>query len=213
MDSEGAGAASERTPARRPAPAQRPIVDVIRDRWSARAIDAERAVAPSQVATLLEAARWAPSNGNAQPWRYLVFDDTVAEARVRARECLRPRNDWAWQAPVLLLSIVHRYWPDSDEVNPTALHDVDAASMALCLQATAEGLVCHQMAGFDRERTRRVFALPPDADPVAFVAIGYPGRIAELEPSRRQRELRDRRRRPVNETAFVGGYDGPGFET
>jgi hypothetical protein len=55
MDSEGAGAASERTPARRPAPAQRPIVDVIRDRWSARAIDAERAVAPSQVATLLEA--------------------------------------------------------------------------------------------------------------------------------------------------------------
>src|SRR5918996_3854877 len=119
MDSERAALAGERTPARRPAPAQRPIVDVIRDRWSPRAIDAERAVAASQVATLLEAARWAPSNGNAQPWRYLVFDDTVAQAR--------------------------------------------------------------------------------------------PGPIAELEPSRRQRELRDRRRRPVNETAFVGGYDGPGF--
>jgi nitroreductase len=85
--------------------------------------------------------------------------------------------------------------------------------MALCLQATAHGLVCHQMAGFDRERTRRVFSLPPDADPVAFIAIGYPGRIAELDSSRQQRELRDRRWRPVSETAFVGGYEGPGFDS
>jgi nitroreductase len=113
---------------------------------------------------------------------------------------------------VLLLTLVRHFWPDSDEVNPTALHDVGAASLALCLQATAEGLVCHQMAGFGPERTRHAFALPPEVDPVAFIAVGHPGRLLSLDPSRRQRELRDRRRRPVDRTAFVGRWGGPGFD-
>ncbi|HSK90503.1 MAG TPA: nitroreductase family protein [Euzebyales bacterium] len=198
-------------PARRPAPVEHEVLDVVRDRWSARAIDPAAGVAREQVARLLEAARWAPSSGNAQPWRYVVFDDTVPAARARARRCLRPRNAWAWAAPVLLVSAVQRCWPDSDEPNPSALHDVGAASMALCLQAVAEGLVCHQMAGFDRAAAREVCGLPSELDPVAFIAVGRPGRLGDLEPSRQRRELRDRRRRPISGTAFVGGCAGPGF--
>jgi nitroreductase len=202
---------AQRSPARRPADVDHPVLAVVRDRWSPRAMAAGAAVDPGAVATMLEAARWAPSSGNAQPWRYIVFDDTVPAERERARACLKPRNEWAHAAPVLMVSVVSRTWPDSDEINPSALHDVGAASMALCLQATALGLVCHQMAGFDRRRARDVCALPAGSDPVAFIAVGHPGRLDDLDPSRRRRELRERRRRPIAETAFVGRYGGPGF--
>jgi nitroreductase len=202
---------ARRSPARRPAEVAHPVLAVVRDRWSARAIDPDAVVDRTDLATMLEAARWAPSSGNAQPWRYLVFDDTVPAERERARACLKPRNEWAYAAPVLLVSVVSLTWPGSDEVNPSALHDVGAASMALCLQATALGLVCHQMAGFDPQRAREVCALPDGTAPVAFIAVGHPGPLAALDPSRRRRELRDRRRRPIAETAFVGGYGGPGF--
>lgn len=200
-----------RTPARRAAVTDHQVLEVIATRWSPRAIASDTAVARVDIARILEAARWAPSSGNAQPWRYLVFDATVPEARQRARACLAPRNDWARAAPVLLVSVVRHLWPDSDERNPSALHDVGAASMALCLQATALGLVCHQMAGFDQQRAREVCAIPDDCAPVAFIAVGYPGRLADLDPFRRRREARERRRRPIAASAFVGGFDGPGF--
>lgn len=202
---------AQRSPARRPAEVDHPVLAVVRDRWSARAIAADVGVDRGDVATMLEAARWAPSSGNAQPWRYVVFDGTVPTERERARACLKPRNEWARAAPVLMVSAVCRTWPGSDEVNPSALHDVGAASMAMCLQATALGLVCHQMAGFDTQRAREICALPDGTDPVAFIAVGRPGRLADLDPSRRRRELRERQRRPIAETAFVGGYGGPGF--
>ena len=200
-----------RTPPLRPAPTDQPILDVLRNRWSARAIDSQRPVDRGVIGVLLEAARWAPSSGNVQPWRYLVFDDSVPEARERARGCLRPGNAWARRAPVLLLSLVSRWWPDSTDPNPSALHDLGAASFSLCLQATSMGLVAHQMAGFDRDRVRTEFTVPAGTDPVACIAIGHPGLIAALDDSRRQREQRPRRRRPVEQTAFMGGYHGPGF--
>lgn len=198
-------------PVCRPAPTDHAVLDVLAARWSARAIAPDVPVARADVARLLEAARWAPSSGNAQPWRYVVFDDTVAEQRERARACLRPRNAWALAAPVLLLSVVRQTWPDSIEVNPSALHDVGAASLALALQASALGLVCHQMAGFDRERARQVCGLPAHTAAVAFIAVGHPGRLDDLDQRRRQRELRPRTRRPIAQTATLGALDGPGY--
>lgn len=200
------------TPTQRPAPVDHPIVPLLAGRWSARAIDPDRPVPPAQVARLLEAARWAPSSGNVQPWRYLVFDDAVPEARARARACLRRGNAWAHRAPVLLLSTVSRWWPDSTDVNPSALHDVGAASLSLCLQAVAEGLVAHQMAGFDRAAARQRFAIPEGTDPVAFIAVGHPGRPEDLDARRRDRERAPRQRRPLVDTATHGGYQGPGYQ-
>lgn len=198
------------TPAARPAVTDRPILKVLAQRWSARAIDPSRAVSRAQVATVLEAARWAPSSGNAQPWRYLVFDASVPQALDRARACLSRGNAWAYRAPVLLLSLVDRYWPDSDDLNPRALHDVGAASLSLCIQAVSDGLVAHQMAGFDSALARVRFAIPDRMDPVAFIALGHPGPIDLLDDRRRERERAPRRRRPVQQSAFVGGWGGSG---
>ena len=195
----------------RPAPTTRPILEVLAGRWSSRAIDPDRPVSRAQLAVLLEAARWAPSSGNVQPWRYLVFDAEVPEARAQARDCLRRGNVWAHRAPVLLLSLVDCCWPDSTDPNPSALHDVGAASLSLVLQAMAEGLVAHQMAGFDRARARERFAVPDRLDPVAFIAVGHPGRADLLDDRRRDREQAPRRRRPISATAFVGRWGGPSF--
>lgn len=199
------------TPAARPAPTDREILPVLAERWSARAIDRTRPVSSAQVATLLEAARWAPSSGNAQPWRYLVFDERVPAAREQARDCLRRGNAWARLAPVLLLSVVELYWPDSDDRNPKAHHDVGAASLALCVQAVSDGLVAHQLAGFDAHRAHELFGIGDRAEPVAMIAIGYPGPITVLDERRRDRETARRRRRPVGEFARLGGCDGPVF--
>lgn len=202
---------SEISPAARPAPVDRPILSTLANRWSARAIDPTRPVPRQVLLTLLEAARWAPSSGNAQPWRYLVFDDSVPEARDVARSCLNRGNAWAKQAPVLLLSVVVNTWPDSDERNRSALHDLGAASFSLVIQGTAEGLVAHQMAGFDVEAARAAFAVPNHADPMAMIALGYPGSVDDLPEDKRERERRPRRRRPIAETAFLGRFGGPGL--
>lgn len=204
-------AARQVTPASRPAPTDREILPALAERWSARAIDRTRPVSSAQVATLLEAARWAPSSGNAQPWRYLLFDERVPAARAQARDCLRRGNAWARLAPVLLLSVVELYWPGSDDRNPMARHDVGAASMALCVQATADGLVAHQMAGFDADRARELFGIEDRAAPVAMIAIGHPGPVGVLDAGRRDRETAPRTRRPVAEIARLGGFDGPDF--
>jgi nitroreductase len=201
--------ATRGTPFTRRAPTDHAIVDLLAGRWSSRAIDPDRSVDRTQLLVLLEAARWAPSSGNVQPWRYLVFDALVPDALDRARGCLRRGNAWAHRAPVLLLSLVERYWPDSTDPNPSALHDVGAASLSLCLQAAADGLVAHQMAGFDRALARERFGLPDRIDPVAFIAIGHPGRADLLDERRRDREQAPRRRRPVAQTAFVAAWDGP----
>lgn len=195
----------------RPAPTDRAILPALAQRWSARAIDPARAVPRAQVATLLEAARWAPSSGNAQPWRYLVFDDAVPEAREQARDCLRRGNAWARRAPVLLLSLVQLFRPDSDERIPTAHHDLGAASMALCVQAVADGLVAHQMAGFDAQLARSSFGVGDRFEPLAMIAIGHPGPVTVLDEGRRERETAPRHRRPVGEIARMGHSDGPAF--
>ncbi len=204
-------------PESRRAPVDHPILEVLAARWSSRAIDPDRPLDPSTLHRVLEAARWAPSSGNAQPWRYVVFDERVPAALEQARDCLSAGNAWARRAPALLLSVAVRSWPPRpgkpprDGHNPHAVHDVGAASFALMLQATAEGLVVHQMSGFDRELARDAFAVPADAEPMAMIALGHPGDPAQLPPDLAQREARPRVRRPVHETAVLGGFHGPGL--
>ena len=195
-------------PVARRAPVHRPILDELAARWSPRAIAPDRPVPHSAVLTVLEAARWAPSSGNAQPWRYVLYDEEVVEAREGARATLKDGNTWARSAPVLLLCAVATTWEGSDDPNPMALHDVGAASMALSLQAFAEGLVVHQLAGFDREAMRRVAELPAGIDPVTLIALGYPGSIENLPDRLQQRERRERSRRPVSEIAWRGAIHG-----
>jgi nitroreductase len=186
-----------------------PIHDLLARRWSPRAMDPDRRVAPEMVRSLLEAARWAPSCFNEQPWRYLVFDGSDPEVLEAARGCLAEGNAWARRAPLLLLSVARDTFTRNGKPNRHAQHDVGLATENLVLQATALGLATHAMAGFDAGRARQAFQIPDGFTPLAMIAVGHPGSPDDLEEGLRQRELAPRERRPLEEIAFSGGWERP----
>jgi nitroreductase len=186
-----------------------PVDDLIARRWSPRAFDPDRPVEPAHLHALLEAARWAPSCFNEQPWRFLVFDGSDAAALERARGCLVEGNSWARRAPVLLLSVACEAFTRNGKPNRHAQHDVGLAAENLVLQAAALGLGAHQMAGFDADRARAEFAIPEGFTPMAMIALGHPGAIDDLPEPLRQRERARRERRPLAEIAFAGAWNRP----
>jgi nitroreductase len=194
-----------------PAPADYPIDNEIGRRWSPRLFEEGRAVEREKLMSLLEAARWAPSCFNEQPWRYLVFEQADREAMERARGCLVPGNAWALKAPVLLISIARDNFTYNEQPNRTAQHDVGLASENLVLEAVEMGLVAHQMAGFDTARARSEFNIPEGFTVLAMIAVGYPyrGNLDDLDETLRARELVTRSRKPVSEIAFAGKWDAP----
>jgi nitroreductase len=186
-----------------------PINPLIARRWSPRLFDEGRAVEHEKLLSLLEAARWAASCFNDQPWYYLVFDGSNTEARERARACLVEGNAWARRAPLLLLSVARENFAHSQTPNRHAQHDTGAASAYLVLQAVELGLVAHQMAGFDAEKARIDFHIPERFTPMAMIAIGYPYEddLNKLDEKTRTRELGDRSRRALRETAFANDWE------
>jgi nitroreductase len=189
----------------KPAPAQYPIHDLLSRRWSPRAFD-PRPIEPEKLASLFEAARWAPSCNNAQPWRFIVARQDEEELYERLFSCLMAGNQkWAYRAPVLMLSVAKLTFEDGS-ANRHAYHDVGLASENLVLQATALGLVAHLMAGYHVEKARTEFAIPSDCDPVAAIAVGYPGDPALLDERLRQREMNPRERKPLTEFVFAGQW-------
>lgn len=191
------------------APVETPIHPLLARRWSARAIDPGRPVEPEKIRAVLEAARWAPSCFNEQPWRYLVFDDRNPEALEQARSCLAEGNAWARNAPVLMLSVASESFAHNGKPNRHGQHDVGLASENLVLQATELGLVTHQMAGFDANKARELFAIPQGFTPMAMIALGHPGRIEDLPEQLQEREKAPRTRRPLTESAFAGTWGKP----
>jgi len=193
----------------KPAITEHPIHELLARRWSPRAVDPSRPVPREALLSLLEAARWAPSCFNGQPWRYLVFDGADAAALERARDCLRPGNAWARRAPLLLLSVARDNWERDDKPNRHSQHDVGLASENLVLQAVALGLVAHQMAGFDSAKAKESFGIPEGFTPMAMIAIGYAGSIEDLPEEVREREVAPRSRKPLTEIAFAGRWAAP----
>jgi nitroreductase len=191
----------------KPAPTQVPIHPLLSGRWSARALDPERPVEPEKLDAILEAARWAPSCNNDQPWSYLVFDASDPEALEQARSCLVEGNAWARKAPLLLLSVAREHFAYNGKPNRHGQHDVGLASENLVLQGTELGLVTHQMAGFDSDKARRLFGIPEGHTPMAMIALGYPGKIEALPEPLQQREGAPRTRKPVEEWVFWGKWE------
>jgi nitroreductase len=182
------------------------IHPLIRQRRSSRLYDPDRPVSPEQIAALLEAARWAPSGGNGQPWRYLVFDDRVPEARAQARACLNEDNQaWANAAPVLIAGI-SRDVRENGRANAKAQHDLGLANMSLLLQAIALGLNCRPMGGFDAQRLRQQFHIPEDHTPTVMIAVGYPGRVEDVPESIRAKEDQPRERLPIEALVHWGSW-------
>lgn len=189
-----------------PAHTQFPIHDLLARRWSPRAFD-ERLVAVETLRTLFEAARWAPSSNNEQPWRFIVATKEHEAGWNRLFECLVEGNrKWAVHAPVLALSIASMHFAGNGKPNRHAFHDTGLATENLVLQAAAYGLMVRQMAGFDVEKARADLRIPSGYEPVAMIAIGYPGDPDVLPELLRERELQPRSRRPIGEWTFVGEW-------
>lgn len=185
-----------------------PIDERLARRWSGRAYDAQRSVTRTQLLALLEAARWAPSCYGDQPWRYMVWDRVGEPAAwKRAFACLGEFNQgWAGAAPVLMLALADTRFSHNDQPNRWGAYDTGAASMGLCVQATALGLMVHQMGGFDDAKIRREFAIPDRYVPMAMLTVGYQLAEAEVPEAMREREFAPRQRRPLGEVAFEGEW-------
>lgn len=184
-----------------------PVHPLIRDRWSPRAF-ADRPVDRDTLGSLLEAARWAASCNNEQPWIYIVAPREDGPAFQRALSCLVPFNqDWAKGAPLLMISLARTTFAGNGQPNRHAYHDVGAASAQLTVQATSMGLSVHQMAGIDVDRIRTEYALPVGVDPVAGIAIGWLGDAETLPDKLKDREKAPRERKSLDEMV-LGGWAG-----
>ena len=192
----------------KPADNQYPIHDLLRQRWSPRAFD-ERPIEPGKLRSLFEAARWAPSSNNGQPWRFLVATKEHKTGYDRLFNCLLEGNQkWAHRAPVLLLSVAKLQFEDGSP-NRHSLHDTGMAAENLVLQGTALGLVAHQMAGFRIDQARADCQIPDGYEPVAMIAVGYPGDTALLSDHLRAREAQPRVRKPLTEFVYSAIWEQP----
>ncbi|MDF1701726.1 MAG: nitroreductase family protein [Planctomycetota bacterium] len=190
------------------APADHPIDDLVAARWSPYVFRDETLEA-GVVASLLEAARWAPSSYNEQPWRFLVGRKGDA-AWQGIHDCLvEPNQAWAQAAPVLMVSVASMRYARGDKPNAHAWHDVGLATGNLLAEATARGLLAHQMGGFFPDRLRERFGLPEHFEPCAAIAIGHRGDPATAAPELAAREQGPRTRRAVAEFAFGDSWGQP----
>lgn len=183
-----------------------PLNSLLRQRWSSRAF-AATPVAPEILGSLFEAARWAPSAGNGQPWSFVVADRAAdPEGYARALAILHESNQtWVRHAPILAFAITRRIRDDGKE-HGRAQYDLGLAVQSLVVQATDLGLIVRQMAGFDAVAAREQFAIPAGHDPVAAIAIGYPGPPDNLSAELREREAAPRERKPLSSFVFTGQF-------
>jgi nitroreductase len=157
--------------------------------------------------SLFEAARWAPSSSNLQPWAYIVGTKDDKENFEKVLSTLVEFNQgWAKGAPVLAVSVAQVKNAKDGAPNRWAFHDVGSASAQLTTEASSRGLYVHQMAGLDPEKARKVFQIPEGWEAVAAMAIGYPGDPATLPEKLRERELAPRTRKPLSEFVMTGGW-------
>jgi nitroreductase len=188
------------------APTDFPVHDFIAERWSPRAFS-DKPVAPDVLQSLFEAARWAPSSSNEQPWVYMAATKDDAENFAKLVSALVPSNvTWAQHAPVLALAVAELAFAKSGTPNRNAQYDVGAASAWLTVEATSRGLFVHQMGGYDHDKARQVFQIPAGWEPIAAMAIGYPGDPDSLPQPLRDREVAPRTRKPISQFVMSGSW-------
>ena len=189
--------------------------ELVARRWSPRAF-ADRPIEADKLYRLLEAARWAPSSYNAQPWRFIVATKEQPDVYARLLGCLVEFNqEWARQAPVLMITVAERNFSHNGKPNAHAWHDVGLATQNLLVEAMSLDLYGHAMAGFDAEKARAEFGIPPEFEPVAAVALGYLGEAETLPEKLAEQERAPRERKPLEELVFSGtwGEMAPLLET
>jgi len=178
---------------------EQPTHALFEARWSPRAFDLTKEVAKHDVLSCLEAARWAPSCFGEEPWRFIVCDKQEDEQRWQTLlSCLVPKNQaWSKQAQVLMMVCSKLKFSHNGNDNRWAEYDAGQAAVSLCLQATALGLVTHQMGGFDPAAIREKFNISADIQPIAAIALGHLGQSDHLDDEFKAAELKARARKPL----------------
>jgi len=191
----------------RPAPTDHSIHDLLARRWSTRSYT-DRSIDPATLRQIFEAARWAPSAGNGQPWAFIVARKEDAAEFEKIASTLSGGNAWAKQAAALAISVaaVERA---PGHINPHAWHDVGMATQNLVLQATELGLSVHVMGGFNPDKARELFDIPEGWSAVAGIAIGYTDDPNKLTEELRAKDLKPRARKPQSEFVFSGTFGHP----
>jgi nitroreductase len=179
-----------------------PIHNLIARRWSARAFST-KTVEKSKLLSILEAARWAPSSRNEQPWRYIVFTDENPEKLNIARSVLLEINNYVKRAPILICALTKKYYSDNGIYNKLHFHDLGAANENMFLESFNQGLIMHEMGGFDRDKARRVFNVPDEYEIGIMVAIGYQDSHDILPKRYKEKAFSPRERKSLSEIAFL----------
>ena len=192
-----------------PAKTDYPVHDLIQNRWSPRAFS-DNPVSPETLRSLFEAARWAPSSSNEQPWAFIVGTKDDLETHSKILSTLVEFNQgWAKHAPVLAIAVSQMEFTRNKTPNRNAFYDTGAAVAHLTAEATSRGLFVHQMAGFDPQKAIEVFHIPKGWEPIAVFAIGYPGDPNALPDKLRERELAPRSRKPISEFVMSSDWGHP----
>ena len=180
---------------------ERPILELIKQRRSRRAYD-DKLVEVEKIQAMFEAARWAPSSSNEQPWTYLYATKEQVELYQKIFDSLMDGNKiWVARAPLLIVAMVRKNFIRNDKPNGSAKYDLGAANAFLSLQATQLGLNVHQMGGFDKEMAQTLLNIPSNYEPVVILAAGYLGDVETLPEPLKERELALRER--YTQEAFV----------
>jgi nitroreductase len=183
-----------------------PIHELLVRRWSPYAFS-DWPVSDDDLRALFEAARWAASSYNEQPWRYIVATKADPAAFDRLLSCLvEPNQAWAKAAPVLALGCTSLRFALNDKPNAAAVHDLGLASASLTFEATARGLFVHQMIGILPDRARELYRIPEGVQPLTGIAIGYAADPNTLPEKLRERDLAPRKRKPLAEFVFAGEW-------
>ena len=183
-----------------------PIHELLAARWSPYAF-ADRDVPEADLVSLFEAARWAPSSYNEQPWSYVVATRREPEEFKKLLSCLVEGNQaWAKDVAVLALGIVSHEFARNGKPNRAAVHDLGLAAGNLLIEATARGLTVHQMIGIVPERAKELYAIPDGHEAWTGIAIGYAGDPNSLPEALKPRDLAPRVRKPLAEFVFAGRW-------
>lgn len=188
------------------APTEHPIHELLSKRWSPRAF-AAKPVEKEVLLSLLEAARWAASAYNEQPWRFIVATKDNEGDYAKAKACFVEFNQmWAGSAPVLVLTVASDAFAHNGKPNDYAGHDVGLAVANLTVEATARGLFVHQCAGIEADKVRETYGIPEGFNPVTGLVIGYPGDGSEIPANMLQLDQAPRVRKPLGEIVFGGKW-------
>lgn len=186
-----------------------PILQLLAERWSPYGFE-ERPVSESDLRSLFEAARWAASSYNEQPWNYLVATREDSREFERLLSCLVESNQaWAKAVPVLVLGVVSLRFAKNGKDNRAAVHDLGLAAGNLVVEATARGLSVHQMIGIDPDKAREVCGIPEHFEAWTALAIGYRANPDTLPEFLKERDIAPRQRKPLSEFVFTSQWKHP----